>query len=163
MSSVSGLSAPHRRRARELAVEAAILSIRRAPTIHYTQGPLRWQAIDHDLKAWRGQTPSYGDCSSMATWWLWNGLDHYGVRDTVNGANWRHGYTGTMLDHGKRVVHPSNWLRGDLFIYGREGSDGAHVAMHLGGGFVASHGSEAGPYRLRWDYRGDLMAVRRYI
>lgn len=162
MSSVSGLSAEHRIKARDLAVEAALLTIRNAPAIHYTQGPLRWQGIDHELKAYRGQFPTYADCSAMGTWWLWQGLDHYGCRDTVNGANWRYGFTGTMLTHGKSVAHQANWLRGDLFIYG-DGGDGEHVAMYLGGGFVASHGSEPGPFKLAHDYRGDLMAVRRYI
>lgn len=162
MSSVSGLTAEHRIKARDLAVEAALLTIRNAPAIHYTQGPLRWQGIDHELKAYLGQYPTQADCSAMATWWLWNGLDHFGCRDTINGARFRYGYTGTMLQHGKPVVHQSNWLRGDLLIYGA-GWPGEHVAMHLGGGFVASHGSEPGPFKLRWDYRGDLMAVRRYI
>lgn len=162
MASVSGLSAKHRIEARDLAVEAALLSIRNAPLIHYTQGSRRWEGIDKHLKAWRGEIPHYGDCSAMGTWWLWNGLDHFGVRDTVNGQNWRAGYTGTMLTHGKQVRHRANWLRGDLFIYGR-GFPGAHVAMYIGGGLVASHGSESGPYKLAWDYRSDLMQVRRYI
>jgi hypothetical protein len=162
MSSVSGLSAPHRAEARDLACKAALLSIQHAPEIHYTQGARRWDGLNGHLKAYKGQYPTYGDCSAMATWWLWNGLGHYQVRDTVNGADWKAGYTGTMLEHGKPVIHMGNWLRGDLFIYGR-GFPGAHVAMHLGGGWVASHGSEAGPFKLRWDYRSDLLAVRRYI
>ena len=162
MSSVSGLSREHRIKARDLAVEAAVLTIANAPLIHYTQGPLRWQGIDEELKAWRGQFPRYADCSAMGTWWLWQGLDHFGCRDTVNGTGFRSGFTGTMLTHGKRVQHQANWLRGDLLIYG-DGYPGEHVAMYLGGGFVASHGSERGPFRLRWDYRPDLYQVRRYI
>lgn len=162
MSSVSGLSAAHRVRARDLAVEAALLTIRHADEVHYTQGPRRWEGIDRELKAFRGQFPRYGDCSALATWWLWNGLDHYGVRDTVNGQAWRAGYTGTMLRSGKRVVHRDNWRRGDLLVYG-QGWPGAHVAMYLGGGKVASHGSEPGPFLLPWDYRGDLLDVRRCI
>lgn len=162
MSSVSGLSALHRVHARDLAVEAARLTIRNAPTIHYTQGDRRWEGIDDGLKAWKGQFPNYADCSSMATWWLWQGLDHFGVRDVVNGQNWNWGYTGTMLRCGREVQHRANWRRGDLFIYGA-GWPGKHVAMYLGGGKVASHGSEPGPYLLNWDYRSDLMSVRRYI
>jgi cell wall-associated NlpC family hydrolase len=122
----------------------------------------RWEGIARNLKAWRGQYPSYADCSSIATWWLWQGLDHYGVRDVVNGTGWQSGYTGTMLGHGREVVDSGNWLRGDLFIYG-SGFPGQHVTMYLGSGFVASHGSEPGPFKLRWNYRSDLMQVRRYI
>lgn len=162
MSSVSGLSALHRVHARDLAVEAALLTIRKAPAIHYTQGDLRWQGINNELKAWKGQFPNYADCSSMGTWWLWQGLDHFGVRDVVNDQNWNWGYTGTMLRCGRPVQHKENWRRGDLFIYGA-GWPGKHVAMYLGGGKVASHGSEPGPFLLNWDYRSDLMSVRRYI
>lgn len=162
-ASVSGLSAPHRIRARDLACQAALLTIRRAEDIHYTQEMIpRWEGIAKSLKAWRGQYPSYADCSSIATWWLWQGLDHYGVRDTVNGTGWQSGYTGTMLRHGREVANSGNWLRGDLFIYG-SGFPGEHVTMYLGDGFVASHGSEPGPYKLRWNYRSDVMQVRRYI
>lgn len=160
--SVSGLNAEHRIKARDLACRAAILSINNAPAIHYTQGPKRWQGIDRKLKASRGEFPSYGDCSAMATWWLWNGLDHFGVRDVVNNTGWRSGYTGTQLRNGKPVVHRVNWRRGDLFIYGRSWP-GAHVAMYLGGGMVASHGSEGGPYKVHWNYRRDLLDVRRFI
>lgn len=162
MASASGLSDKHRIRARDLAMEAAHLGLRNARAIHYTQGARRWDGINKNLKAWQGEFPTYADCSSFATWCLWNGLDHYGVRDTVNGQNWRAGYTGTMLTHGKRVVHKDNWLRGDLLIYGR-GAPGAHVAIYIGGGKAISHGSEGGPYLVRWDYRRDLLAVRRCI
>ena len=162
MSSVSGLSPKHRERARDLTVRAAILGLRNAPAIHYTQGGSRWEGIDKHLKAWLGEFPNYADCSAFATWCLWNGLDHYGVRDVVNGANWRAGYTGTMLKHGKRVVHERNILRGDLALYGT-GWPGEHVALCIGGGLVISHGSEAGPFKLPLRYRNDLLEVRRYI
>jgi hypothetical protein len=163
LSSVSGLSAPHRTRARYLACQAALLTIRRAPDIHYTQEMVRrWEGIAKGLKAYKAEFPRYADCSSIATWWLWQGLDHYGVRDVVNDTNWKSGYTGTMLRHGKQVVQSGNWLQGDLFIYGN-GWPGSHVAMYLGGGFVASHGSEPGPFKVRWNYRSDLMQVRRYV
>lgn len=163
MSSVSGLSAPHRIRARDLAVRAAFLTLRHAPTVHYTQGPRRWDGINKDLKAYRNEYPRFADCSAFATWCLWNGLDHYGVRDTVNGANWKAGYTGTMLSHGKEVKHRSNVLRGDCVLYGPKGSNGEHTAICVGGGKVISHGSEAGPFLLPIDYRRDVMCIRRYI
>lgn len=163
MASVSGLNAKQRDRVRALATEAARLALDHAPQVHYTQGSSRWQGIDKKLKAWKGQYPNYADCSSLATWCLWNGLSHYGVRDTVNGCAWKAGYTGTMLQHGKRVVHRENVLRGDLALYGVPGTTGKHVAICVGGGKVISHGSEAGPFLLPIDYRSDLMQIRRYI
>ena len=161
MASVSGLDRHKRIEARDLACAAARLSIKKASQIHYTQGARRWDGIRLDLKAYKGEYPKYGDCSAMATWWLWNGLDHFGVRDVVNGTGWKSGYTGTQRNHGKRVGHRGNWQRGDLLQYG-VGSR-AHVAMYLGGGMVASFGSEIGPLKLHWNYRSDLVVVRRYI
>lgn len=166
MSSVSGLNAAHRIRARDLAVQAALHGLRRAPEIHYTQGPQRWEGIAHHLKAHRGEVPTHADCSSFWTWCLWNGLDHYGVRDTVNGCGWAAGFTGTMLEHGKRVVHLGNVLRGDLVIYG-DHPQGEHVAGVVGTRngvpMVVSNGSEAGPFYLPYNYRRDILQIRRYI
>lgn len=162
MSSISGLSRRHRIEARDIAVRAAILGLRRAPSLHYTQGASRWEGIAHRLFAWKGECPHYADCSAFATWCLWNGLHHFGVRDTVNGANWRYGYTGTMAKHGKLVRHEGNILRGDLVLYGH-GWPFEHVAIAVGGGKVISHGSEAGPFLLPIDYRSDRAEVRRYI
>jgi cell wall-associated NlpC family hydrolase len=163
MASVSGLSAQHRAKARSLTMQALNLAYRHAPQVHYTQDlNKRWGWKSQDLKAFRGQYPRYVDCSSFATWAIWNGLDHYGVRDTVNNLAWRAGYTGTMLKHGKLVKSSRNWKRGDCFIYG-SGWPGKHVAVYIGGGLCISHGSEGGPYKVKWNYRPDLMEVRRYI
>lgn len=163
MSSVSGLSEAHREEARRLAMQAAQLGLRNKDAVHYTQGARRWQGIEKGLKAYRGEFPKYADCSAFATWCLWNGLSHFGVRDVVNGADWRGGYTGTMLHHGKRVAHRDNVLRGDLVIYGQPGSEGAHVAFCVGGGLAISHGSEAAPFLVGIDYRPDVLEIRRYI
>lgn len=163
MSSVSGLSATHRIRARDLAVQAAFLALRHAPTVHYTQGAKRWQGIDNELKAYRGDFPHFADCSAFCTWCLWNGLDHYDVRDTVNGERWQAGWTGTMVAHGKAVVHDSNILRGDCAHYGDPTGRSGHVALCIGGGKVVSFGSEAGPFLLPIRYRSDFKQVRRYV
>lgn len=163
MSSVSGLSAEHRREARDLAVRAAVLCLSHRDQVHYTQDARRWEGINKELKAYRGQFPKYADCSAFATWCIWNGLDHFGVRDTVNGQNWRAGYTGTMLSHGKVVQHRDNVLRGDCVLYGRKGTTGEHTAICIGNGMVISHGSEAGPFKLPIDYRTDVIEIRRYI
>jgi hypothetical protein len=162
MSSVSGLSAAHRIKARDLAMQAAYLGLKNAPAVHYTQGGRRWDGINKDLNAWKGEYPKYADCSSFATWCLWNGLNHFGVRDVVNGCNWKAGYTGTILNHGKQVTKQSNWMRGDLIIYGN-GFPGEHVAIYIGDGLVISHGSEPAPVKVRWNYRSDFMQCRRFI
>lgn len=163
MSSVSGLSAEHRARARSEIARGCQLLLEHAPDVHYTEGPNRWGAITNHLEIRRGQYLRAGDCSSTATWLLWNALHvPYGVRDVVNGCDWRAGYTGTILQHGKRVIHEGNAQVGDLAIYGN-GWPGQHVAVCLGGGWVFSHGSEAGPYKLPLHYRPDLMQIRRCI
>lgn len=163
-ASASGLSTTHRIRARDLAVAAAFLGLHNAPVIHYSQNATaRWEGISGRLKAWRRAFPRNADCSAFVTWCLWNGLSHYGVRDVVNGQNWRAGYTGTMVSRGKRVVHEANIMRGDLALYGDPFGGSGHVAVCVGGGMVISHGSESGPHFLPLHYRSDLREVRRYI
>lgn len=166
MSSVSGLSTAHRAQARTAVYRAAWLAYNHRENVHYTQGAARWEGIDKKLKSVAGQYPKYADCSSFATWCIWNGLYvPFGVRDTVNGANWKAGYTGTMLSHGKQVVHTSNVLIGDCIIYGS--GTGKHTAVAVGRKsgkvMVMSHGSEGGPYYVAWDYRSDANEWRRYI
>lgn len=162
MGSVSGLSWSHRKKARALIKEAALLGVRHEPVIHYTQeaGP-RWEGIRENRKAYKGEFPRYADCSSYTTWCIWNGLGHYGVRDTVNGLAWKAGYTGTQKQCGKRVQYRFSWRTGDLVHYG--GGTGKHVAIYIGRGQVVSHGSEAGPMILPWDYRSDYAETRRHI
>jgi hypothetical protein len=154
---VSGLNESQRAKAREMVIQAAYLGLKNAKALHYTQGARRWEGIQKKLRAWRGQFPKYADCSSFATWCLWQGLGHFHVRDVVNGENWLAGFTGTQLSHGKRVVHESNIKHGDLALYN------GHVAVCVGGGMVISHGSEGGPYLLPLHYRSDLLEVRRFI
>lgn len=163
--SVSGLSREQRLQARRLAVRAAALGLAHREALRYTQGPQRWQGIAEGRVAARGRFPTRADCSSFATWCLWNGLKHrFGVRDTVNGQAWRGGYTGTMLSHGKPVRSQANWLLADLVLYGVPGNPATqHVAILVGGGWVISHGSDPGPYKMRWNYRSDVIGVRRYV
>lgn len=162
MSSVSGLSEPHREHCRAIVVKGCELLLAHPDEVHYTEGPQRWSAIEQRLLIEKGQVLREGDCSSTATWLLWNALKHtYALEDLVNGLGWRAGYTGTMLEHGKRVRLERDIKHGDLAIYG--GPPGKHVAVCVGGGMVMSHGSEAGPYKLPMHYRDDLYEVRRYI
>lgn len=168
MASVSGLSRSHRIKCRDRVVAAATLALHHADSINYTQGPARWEGIDKHRNARLGEYPRNIDCSAFATWCLWNGLHlGYGVRDTVNGADWTAGYTGTMLSHGKKVQHEVNVQRGDCAIYGT-GAPGKHTAIVVGRRsdgtiMVVSHGSQAGPFYLPAHYRSDLMGFWRYI
>jgi hypothetical protein len=167
MASYSGLDRTNRIRCRDRVVTAALLAYRNRASVHYTRGSARWQGISRKRNARLGQYPSYADCSAFATWCLWNGLYlGFGKRDIVNGASWTGGFTGTLLSRGKLVRDRRNMLRGDLVFYGR-GWPGNHVAIVVavknGVAYVVSHGSEGGPYYLRWNYRSDVMCVRRYI
>jgi hypothetical protein len=165
VSRVSGLSDSHARHARVLIIKSTALMMRHVPEIHYTQGPRRWDGINQHLTVLKGQFPRYADCSSMATWLLWDAMHRpYGVRDLVNGVNWTAGYTGTQITRGKRVVHDSSLKVGDLIFYGDQGGGvPKHVAIYIGAGKVFSHGSEAGPFILPLDYRSDRRQSRRYI
>lgn len=172
MSWVSGLTYKNVLTARRLAANAAQLGFRNRQNIHYTQDSRRWSGINGNRRSGKGQYPPYADCSAFATWCLWNGLYiPFDVRDTVNGAAWKAGYTGTMLEHGRRMTDISKVRKGDCVIYGH-GFPGQHTAIVVGwsakvsnGGhpMVISHGSEGGPYYLPYNYRSDIMQIRRYI
>jgi cell wall-associated NlpC family hydrolase len=161
--SASGLSRAQRLLCRDRVVAAAMLALAHKAEVHYTQGSQRWDGIKNDRRARRGQFPRQADCSSFATWCLWNGLFlSYHLDDIVNGHNWTAGYTGTMLDHGKRVGNPADeLLRGDCVFYT------GHVAIVVGRKngvpMVVSHGQESGPKYLQWHYRSDFTQARRLI
>ena len=129
--SVSGLGIKHRIRARDLAVQAAVLALHHAPQVHYTQMATRWEGIDKNMKAFRQSYPKHCDCSSFATWCLWNGLDHYGVRDTVNDHGWHSGYTGTMVANGRKVSDTGSVLRGERAL-GQPGNPWGHRRLQVG-------------------------------
>jgi hypothetical protein len=161
------LTPTQKAQARDRAVQAAWLGYNHKAVLHYTQGGNRWEGIANRKNAKRGSYPNYADCSSYATWCLWNGL-YLGFQssDVVNAASWRAGYTGTMLSNGAPVGKLANVLPGDLVLYGR-GKPGEHVAIVVavksGVPMVISHGSEAGPFYVPYNYRSDVMGIRRYI
>ncbi len=146
--------------ARDRAMRAAALGVLHNAHISYTQGQDRWDGIRRRCRASKGQFPHSADCSSFTTWCLWDALLLYDAPDIINGSSWTAGYTGTQLQHGKRVTGAV--MRGDLAIYGT-GAPGEHVAICIGNDLVISHGSQAGPMKLKLHYRRDLMEVRRYI
>jgi hypothetical protein len=165
------LTAKQRTRARRIAVRAALLGLHHAEAIHYTQGGSRWQGIADTRYSARNQYPNYADCSAFVTWCLWNGLFiPYRKPDVVNGANWKAGYTGTMIAHGRPIRQLKNVRWGDAVLYGAPGSTGRHTAIIVKVGrprgsnlMVVSHGSEGGPYYLPYNYRRDIHSIRRYI
>jgi hypothetical protein len=167
VGSYSGLDKAQRIRCRDRACQAAWLLYNHRGAVHYTQGARRWEGIRSGRNARKGQFPAYCDCSSSSTWYLWNGLYlGFGMGDVVNGLGWRAGFTGTLRKHGKVVKDHDNILRCDLVLYGKP-PNGSHVAMVVSfkgsRPYVISHGSEAGPLFLPYDYRSDVLEVRRYI
>lgn len=165
--SALGLNRYQRARSRRLAVRAAYLLLNNAPLVHYTQDSRRWQGISLRKRSYRGEFPSYSDCSSSTTWCLWDATRRYRLPDFVNNADWKAGYTGTQVDHGVRVGNNEKLLRADLAFYGDQGGGvPKHVAIVVKGGkkpLVISHGSEGGPYLLPLKYRSDFVGCRRYI
>ncbi len=155
----SGLTGANYHKAVNMTLQAAILGYHNRERVGYTQGPMRWEGIDRDRKAWRGEYPREADCSAYVTWCLWNGLDHFHIRDIVNGLHWQGGFTGTLLTHGRRVWSP---IPGDLVIYGYS-YPGKHVSIYTGGGLCVSHGSWRGPLLVPYRYRPDILSIRRYI
>lgn len=162
---VSGLSDDHAAHARRLITRSTKAMVANKSIVHYSQRSDRWVGIDRRLTITKGEYPKTCDCSSTATWMLWDAMARpFGVRDLVNRANWNYGYTGSMYRNGKAVVHDENLKIGDLIFYGNQGGGiPSHVAVYVGGGKVFSHGSEGGPYILGLDYRSDRRMSRRYI
>jgi hypothetical protein len=135
--------------------------------VHYTQDlDRRWEGISKNRRAHLGEFPAYSDCSSFATWCLWNGLFLlFRLPDTVNGLKWKAGNTTSMRDHGMHVQHEESLQRGDCVFY----SNTPHVAIVVsrtggrhGEPMVVSHGSEAGPFHIEYNYRTPT-GMRRYI
>src|ERR1700685_2512482 len=107
MPSASGLSRDQRIRCRDRVVQAARLTLARKDRTHYNEVRVGWDAIKNRRNAEIGQFPEYSDCSSFATWCLWNGLVlRFGLGDLVNGGGWTAGYTGTEREHRLPVRYP---------------------------------------------------------
>jgi hypothetical protein len=137
MPSASGLSRDQRIRCRDRVVQAARLTLANKAHTHYTEGPLRWDGIKNQRDAEIGQFPEYSDCSSFATWCLWNGLVlRFGLGDVVNGAGWTAGYTGTMLEHGLAVQYA--WPITTAQTSSRSGDTSSYTRGPLGNGSFRS-------------------------
>src|SRR5262245_8420599 len=144
------LTPTQKAQARDRAVQAAWLGYNNKARLHYTQGGNRWEGIAQRKNAKRGHYPNNADCSSFATWCLWNGL--YLVllhKHVVNTTSWRSVYPGTRHSTGQPLAKTSQALPGNLVLYGR-GHPSAHVAIVVavknGVPMLMSHGSEACPF-----------------
>lgn len=170
-TSYSGLDAKDRATARRIFIKGVEVLMAHTVQLHYSQDMrLRWEGIDDEIIPWtaggrlNGKYPKHGDCSSTGTYLLWLALaHHFHLSDRVNGQGWKAGFTGTLIDHGKTVSSPKSLKIGDAVLYGPSRSNTEHVAWSIGGDRVFSHGGEAGPFILRWNYRSDVVAFRRYI
>jgi cell wall-associated NlpC family hydrolase len=158
----SALDAARADVARDIVADAACLALSHAHEIRYVRGARRWEGIDRGLRASRGEYPRHADCSSFASWVLWQALSHFGLGDTINGTNWQAGYVGTLLEHGRPVARHDARV-GDLAFYQPDDSDHRHVAVCIGADLVISHGNDDGPRLLSLDYRRDMRSIRRYI
>jgi cell wall-associated NlpC family hydrolase len=142
----------------------ALEGVNQRAHIHYTQAAARWQGIARGLRGPAHQ-PDYADCSAYTTWCFWTArvvLRGRAGTDIVNGTAWKSGYTGTQIQHGRLHHHGVGaWYAGrTLVFYGRPTVE--HVALYVGNGKVVSHGTEAGPLYLDWDYRPDFSQARAY-
>jgi hypothetical protein len=175
MPSVSGLNREQRGRARDRVVQAALLALDNKDAMDYTDPTvqariaLRWDGIQNRRNSWRQEFPIHSDYSSFATWCLWNALFlHFHLDDFVNDKDWAWGTTFTMLENGRPVEHPrSHACRGDVVLYDAGGGfSSAHcaviVAREDGNLKAVSHGGDAGPFYVDFDYR-PVREVRRYI
>lgn len=141
---------------RDLIVEAAYTGYRNRYYIHYA-GPgtshiperMAWLQMGTRPPAY----PRYVDCSSFAEWCYWVS----GAPSPSGHYSW--GTTYTQLPNGRRISY-SQLQRGDLIFYGW-GSP-SHVTIFVGSGRVISHGMEAGPLLLNYNYRSDILAYCTY-
>lgn len=157
--SPSGLGAVDARKAVDIMLESFSLLYHHAPAVHYTQGAQRWQGIQTKRKAYLGKYPIWCDCSSAYSWTGWNAADHFNLPDIFNGQHFTAGFTGTLLVHGVGISKP---VPGCAIIYGKAWP-GVHVAEYAGDGKAFSHGSEAAPFFVDYDYRADILAFRKFF
>lgn len=114
-----------------------------------------------------------GDCSSYATQsfdWMRDNLDGPRVLDPNGVVEWDgYGWTGSLLltNHRYHVPLDRRFYVGDIAIFGSSFFNTKHCVICAKGGDRAtaewsSHGSNAGPFRVKLSYRpDDLLGVYR--
>lgn len=134
-------------------VDAAVYSIVRRDTISYAQiRPMTDMAPPPNV-------PNTMDCSWHATWCYKSA----GAPDP-NGRGYSSpilGYTGTLYPRGTPISVVQLQL-GDLVFYGWRDGIPTHVAVYIGGGYVASHGQQSGPSKVPVTYR-QVTGCRSYL
>lgn len=140
---------------RRVVLRAGHVGVADEPSVHYTEGSLRWAGITLGRRSVKHQAPPYADCSSFVTWCYWDASRWLDLPDIINNSNWAAGYTGTMVLCGEQVAAPTP---GDLAFYGT--GVPYHVALFIGGGRVISHGREQGPEIVPV---GPVSQYRRYV
>lgn len=138
---------------RKDAVSAFMYAYSRRP-LHYTMSSGRDDWLQ--LKAHIPHYPRQTDCSGMFHWCYWT----KGLIDPSN-YSWRAvGWTGSMIEHGRRVSSPGI---ADAVFYGVSRIP-SHVAMYVGNGMVLSHGHEGGPSYLPVNEMGiTIHSYRSYL
>jgi cell wall-associated NlpC family hydrolase len=143
---------------RQRLVDAAYLIYNNRASITYSQNAvLRWEGLHNGIRP--PQFPRHSDCSSAVSWDYW--LVFGSGPDFLNGQNWKAGYTGTQINHGKKIS-VGQARPGDLVFYGSTPWNITHVAIYVGNGRVISHGSDpVGIYPV--GYRLDLQFAHSYL
>ena len=143
---------------RQKLVAAAKWGVPRESAIHYSEGPIRSQAITQPFT----KLPLTTDCSGYVT----RCYKEAGLPDP-NGLGYKQlGYTGTLLSGAHEILTDvSKALPGDLIVYGP--GTGWHVAMIVEAGkdpLTVSHGQESGPEYVRVSQDGRMpQRICRYI
>lgn len=135
-------------------IRNALYYVAHASQVHYVQTrPMQDLAPPPNLN-------TACDCSEFATMLFKqagfpdpNGFDYNG---------W--GFTGTMVNHGKKVSSISQAKPGRSLVFYGHGPGGmpTHVAVLITPTEVVSQGSEPGPFKLFWRYRSDVHSIRVY-
>jgi lysozyme family protein len=146
--------APDEAAIRAKIVEWALWGVKNKANIAYSQGPSRLAWLDGP-----GSLPLATDCSAFATLcYAWAGAPNPNFDGAYAAA--AGGYTGTLLKRCRHVPR-SAAKPGDLVVW-TPPADGHHVAILVSTGadpWLASHGSDAGPLRIR--FSAEHAAQRR--
>ena len=135
-------------------VEHAAFTIAHNASIGYPGGsipfrPMPWmeQSMAGLARLFAEGNLWYPDCSAYVTWlFKWSGMGD----PTGNGFNGT-GNSGAMWSHLKHYYEPSHAKPGAIIVFGDAGDIHACVVIESGSNpWLASHGSAAGPIRVRY-------------
>jgi hypothetical protein len=125
---------------RDLIVANALWGCDNEAQIHYSQGSLRFAALNTPRAL-----PLYTDCSGFVTLcYKWAG-----AQDPNNLGYNGSGFTGTLLT-GSSEISLAEALPGDLIVYGPGAGDHVVIIVEPGDDpLTVSHGQERGPFLVR--------------